>query len=93
MMHEPAMSTIKRLTKEEADAIIEARKAKVRRARAERIERLEAEAQRMMQGLQGQDYLPDETPRRSSRSIWTTVKRPRSQSCKSCCNGLPSIPA
>jgi hypothetical protein len=34
---------IKRLTKEEADAIIERRRAKVRRARAEALKRLEAE--------------------------------------------------
>ena len=55
---------IKRLTNEEADKIIAARQAKIRQARAERIKRLEAEALRMMQGRQGQDYIPDETAER-----------------------------
>ena len=55
---------IKRLTNEEADKIIAARQAKTRQARAERIKRLEAEALRMMQGRQGQDYIPDETAER-----------------------------
>ena len=55
------MSQIKRLTKEEAEKIIAARHAKVRRARAKLMNRLEAEAQQMMQGQQGQDYVPDES--------------------------------
>jgi hypothetical protein len=51
---------IKRLTREEAEAIVEAKRAKVRRARNATIERLEKEARQMMQGRQGQDYVPDE---------------------------------
>jgi hypothetical protein len=55
------MPPIKRLTEEEAEKIIAARHAKVRRTRDERIKRLEAEAQQAMQGRQGQDYVPDES--------------------------------
>jgi hypothetical protein len=55
------MSTIKRLTKEEAEKIIAARQAKAKQARAKLMQRLENEAREMMQGQQGQDYVPDET--------------------------------
>jgi hypothetical protein len=51
---------IKRLTKEEAEKIVEAKRAKVRRARERLIKRLEKEAGQMMQGQQGQDYMPSD---------------------------------
>jgi hypothetical protein len=46
---------------DQVDQIIAARRAKVRRARAELMKRLEDEARRMMQGRQGLDYVPDES--------------------------------
>jgi hypothetical protein len=55
------MTTIRRLTKDEAEAIIEAKRAKVRRARAELMQRLADEAQQAMRGQQGQDYVSDDT--------------------------------
>ena len=87
---------IKRLTQEEADKILAARQAKARLGRAERMKRLQAEALRMMQGRQGQDYVyrtnprSGNSPRKSSRPTWTTVKRLRSQNYGKCCNSLPS---
>jgi hypothetical protein len=48
---------IRRLTKEEVNIIIAARRAKVKRARIERLKRLEAD----MQGRPGQDYVPDQS--------------------------------
>jgi hypothetical protein len=54
------MSTIKRLTKQEVEKIIEARQTKVRHACAERMKRLEAEVQQwLMEDRQAQDYAPD----------------------------------
>jgi len=52
--------TFKRLTKEEAEAIIEARRVKVKRARAELMQRLVNEAQQATHGRQGHDYVPDD---------------------------------
>ena len=86
---------IKRLTNEEADKIIAARQAKIRQASAERIKRLEAEALRMMQGRQGQDYIPDETAERQLAekiiaAYMDDVEELRSRNCGKCCNSLPS---
>src|SRR4029077_12183774 len=44
----------------ERQKIIAERQARVRRARAEHLKRLEAEALRAMQGRQGQDYVSNE---------------------------------
>jgi hypothetical protein len=54
------MNTIKRLTKEEVEKIVEARQAKVRHAWAERMKRLDVEVHRwLIEGRQAQDYAPD----------------------------------
>jgi hypothetical protein len=54
------MTTFKRLTREEAEKIIAARRAKINLARADLVKRLEDEARQMMQGRQGEDRVPDE---------------------------------
>jgi hypothetical protein len=51
--------TFKRLTKEEAEAIIEARRAKVKRARAELMQRLADEVRPALHGQLGHDQVAD----------------------------------